>query len=406
MAKPDIRTHGFQNKTPLAEACNILLDDTNPLPPDDCESAEACGRVLAEQVPCPRPVPSFNRSAMDGFAVRSIDIRSVPVSLRVTGISLPGSACIQSVEPGTAARVMTGAAVPPGADAVVPVEQCRDDGSTVSILITTQQGKHVVQQGEDFQPGQTVLNAGHRLRAHDIAALSALGIGRVHLVRRPTVSILVTGNELLPPFSVPEFDRVCDANSPMLRELVKRDGAVSISTQTVPDQPVELASALLDHSTSDVVLISGGSSVGLEDHAPDALRKVGTLEVHGLALRPASPAGFGRLPSGTRVFLLPGNPVSCLCAYELLAGRLIRRLGGHSDELPHNTVHLPLASPLVSALGRTDFARVRVSEGKVDPLAISGAGRLSTVVLADGFVLVPEDCESLNQGEWVTVHLF
>ena len=343
---------------------------------------------------------------MDGFAVRSTDTRSVPVSLRVTGISLPGTPCIQSVEQGTATRVMTGAAVPQGADAVVPVEQCRLDGSTVSILVTTQPGKHVCLQGEDFRTGQAVLKTGHRLRAHDIAALSALGIGRVHVVRRPTVSILVTGNELLPPFSVPESDMICDANSPMLRELANRDGAGSISVQTLADQPKALISALLNHSTSDVVLISGGSSVGMEDHAPDALSEVGTLEVHGLALRPASPAGFGRLPSGTKVFLLPGNPVSCLCAYELLAGRLIRRLGGHSDELPHKTIQLPLASPLVSALGRTDFARVRVSEGKVDPLAISGAGMLSTLVLADGFVMIPPECETLQSGELVTVHLF
>lgn len=303
-------------------------------------------------------------------------------------------------------RVMTGAAVPQGADAIVPVEQSQLDGSIVSILTTCQPGKHVCFQGEDFQTGQTVLKTGHRLRAHDIAALSALGIGRVHVVRRPRVCILVTGNELLPPFSVPEFDKVCDANSPMLKELANRDGAGSISVHTVPDQSNALASALLDHSNSDVVLISGGSSVGLEDHAPDALRKVGKLEVHGLALRPASPAGFGSLPSGAKVFLLPGNPISCLCAYELLAGRLIRRLGGHSDELPHKTVGLPLASPLVSASGRTDFARVRVSEGKVDPLATSGAGMLSTVVLADGFVIIPPECETLQSGELVTVHLF
>lgn len=406
MTKPDLRTKGFQNKTPLAVSLDILLNEARPLPSDDCQSQRACGRVLADDVVCPRPVPSFNRSAMDGFAVRSADIRSVPVSLRVIGSSFPGSPHIQAVETGTATRVMTGAAVPDGADAVVPVEHCSLDGATVSILATTQPGKHVCAIGEDFRPGQIVLRAGHRLRAHDLAALSALGIGRVHVVRRPSISIILTGNELLPAFSIPESDKICDANSPMLRELANRDGAGSILIETVHDHHEALASVLVKQTTRDVVLVSGGSSVGLEDHAPDVLSRVGTLEVHGLALRPASPAGFGRLASGTRVFLLPGNPVSCLCAYELLAGRLIRRLGGHCDDLPHKTVRLPLGAPLISASGRTDFARIRVHDEKAFPLAISGAGMLSTVVLADGFVIIPPESEILQPGELVTVHLF
>jgi molybdopterin molybdotransferase len=226
------------------------------------------------------------------------------------------------------------------------------------------------------------------------------------VVRRPSISIILTGNELLPAFSIPEFDKICDANSPMLRELANRDGAGSILIEKVHDHHDALASVLMRQTTRDVVLVSGGSSVGLEDHAPDVLSRVGTLEVHGLALRPASPAGFGRLASGTRVFLLPGNPVSCLCAYELLAGRLIRRLGGHCDDLPHKTVRLPLGAPLISASGRTDFARIRVHDEKAFPLAISGAAMLSTVVLADGFVLIPPESETLEPGELVTVHLF
>lgn len=406
MTNPDIRTKGFQNKTPLEHAVEILLAGVSALPPDDTDSRMACGRVLAQAVRCPRPVPSFNRSAMDGFAVRGSDIKAPPVSLRLAGTSLPAHPSEQLIEQGSAVRVATGAEVPDGADTVVPVEECLLTGSEVLIRSTLPPGKNVILKGEDFKAGQAVLHAGHRLRPQDIAALSALGIDRVQLVRRPVVSILVTGNELLPPFSTPVEDSICDANSPMLKLLGERDGAIIKPAIHISEQKEPLVSALVEHSESDVILVSGGSSVGQEDHGAEALAKVGSLDVHGLALRPASPAGFGRLSSGTRVLLLPGNPVSCLCAYELLAGRLIRRLGGQPDTLPHRTVRLPLASPLISAFGRTDFARVRIRQERAEPLAISGAGRLSTVVLADGFVLVPPESEGLHAGELVTVHLF
>lgn len=406
MTNPDIRAKGFQIKTPLQTAVEILLAGVSALPPDDTESRLACGRVLARAIECPRPVPSFNRSAMDGFAVRGCDIKDTPVSLRLAGTSLPAQPCQQWGGQSSAVRVATGAAVPDGADTVVPVEECLVDGPQVLIRSTLPPGKNVILTGEDFRAGQTVLNAGHRLRPHDMAVLSALGVDRVQLVRRPVISILVTGNELLPPFSRPDGDRICDANSPMLRALGERDGAAIGPATHIRDLKESLASSLLEHSASDVILVSGGSSVGVEDHGAGALAGVGALEVHGLALRPATPAGFGRLPSGTRVFLLPGNPVSCLCAYELLSGRLIRRLGGQPDALPHRTMRLPLASRLVSVAGRTDFARVRIRDHEAEPVAISGAGRLRTVALADGFVLIPPEAEVLQQGELVTVHLF
>lgn len=407
MPLPDIQTRGFQAKTSLAAASKLLLEGKSPLPHELVESGAACGRALAQPVACPYPIPAFKRSAMDGFAVRARDMPSPPISLHLAGAAFPGQSIQDPLKPGTAIRVMTGAPVPPEADTVVPVEQCRVDGNTVTVLIPVAQGKHVALPGEDFTAGQIVFEKGHRLRPPDIAVLSALGITRVHLTRRPIVSILVTGNEILPPFSIMEGTRIADANSPMLWKLAERDGGAVIPTpKLIPDQPESLAATLADLAGSDVVLISGGSSVGLEDHAPGVLARMGSLDIHGLAIRPASPAGFGRLPSGTHVFLLPGNPVSCLCAYELLAGMLIRLLAGLPVHLPHRTQAVPLDSALVSALGRTDFARVRIKDGKAEPLATGGAGRLSTVALADGFVLIPPETETLSAGELVIVHMF
>jgi molybdopterin molybdotransferase len=172
----------------------------------------------------------------------------------------------------------------------------------------------------------------------------------------------------------------------------------------LPDQKEAIREALTTPG-ADVVLVSGGSSVGAEDHAPMILAEVGTLDIHGLAMRPSSPAGLGRIDS-TLVFLLPGNPVSCLCAYDFFAGRAIRLLGGRNPDWPHSTVELPLARKIVSAIGRVDYCRVIVQNQSVEPIALSGASILSSTTKATGFVIVPEDREGYGPGETVTVYLY
>jgi molybdopterin molybdotransferase len=173
----------------------------------------------------------------------------------------------------------------------------------------------------------------------------------------------------------------------------------------VPDRRDAVRDALAA-SDADLVLVSGGSSVGQEDHAPRALAELGELAVHGVALRPAAPAGFGFLPGGRVVFLLPGNPVSCLCAYDLFAGVALRLLGGLPPELPYRAATLPLGRKIVSAVGRVDYVRVRVEAGRVEPLATSGASVLTSTTRADGFVLVPRDSEGHAPGDAVTVHFY
>jgi len=195
-----------------------------------------------------------------------------------------------------------------------------------------------------------------------------------------------------------------DSNSVMLAALVRRDGGVPTVAPIVPDRRGAVRTAL-EQPRTDVILISGGSSVGQEDHAPRVLAELGELPVHGVALRPASPAGVGFL-NGRPVFLLPGNPVSCLCAYDLFAGRSIRRLGGRAPELPYATVTLPLARKLASAVGRVDYVRVQIKDGKVEPLATSGAAILSSTTRADGFVLVPRDSEGAAAGDPVQIYLY
>jgi molybdopterin molybdotransferase len=218
------------------------------------------------------------------------------------------------------------------------------------------------------------------------------------------VAILVTGNELLPPGSQPEGFRIVDSNSPMLAALVERDGGEGIEILRIPDHPDAIRTALT-RTAADLILVSGGSSVGTEDHAPRLVAELGELAVHGIAIRPAAPTGIGFLPEGRPVFLLPGNPVSCLCAYDLFAGRAIRRLGGGSWELHYRTTTAPLRVDWTSAAGRVDYVRVTLVSGHAE-VTPGGPSSLSSAVAADGFVLVAADCERLSAGESVTVYRY
>jgi molybdopterin molybdotransferase len=298
---------------------------------------------------------------------------------------------------------MTGAPLPEGADAVLPVEVVEVQGDKVVAQGDVAPQKHVGRAGEDIAAGTAVLPAGRVLRPQDVGVLASIGAGRVPVVRRPRVRIVVTGDELLPAGSVPEPPKIVDSNGPMLAALVARDGGSVINPGIVPDEPGAVLAAM--QSDCDVVLVSGGSSVGQEDHAPTLLREHGELAIHGLAMRPSSPAGMGRL--GERlVFLLPGNPVSCLCAYDFFAGRAIRGLGGRPVDWPYRRITAPLERKIVSTVGRLDYQRVRLIDGRVEPLAIAGASVLSSTVRADGFVLVPPDSEGHPPGAEVEVFLY
>jgi molybdopterin molybdotransferase len=410
----DVRTRGFHERAEVDAVLRLLDARTRPLPGEPVPLLEAAGRVLAEPVVAAVNVPGFARAAMDGFAVRAADTTGAgapsPVPLALVGESLPARPFGGEVGAGQAVRITTGAPVPAGADAVLPLEVAEERGESVLTREPVSAGRHVGRVGEDVVQGREVLPAGRTLRPQDVGLIASVGVGVVSVVRRPRVAVLVTGDELLPPGSVPEGYRIVDSNSPMLAALVTRDGGTCLSVRYLADRYETIRDAIRD-ADADVMLVSGGSSVGKEDHAPRAVAELGELAVHGVALRPAGPTGVGYLADEPRglpprcriVFLLPGNPVSCLCAYDLFAGRVVRRLGGRPWELPYRKRTLPLAAGVVSAVGRVDYVRVKIENGAVVPLAVSGASVLSTTVTADGFVLIDRDRSALTPGEPVDV---
>lgn len=409
----DVRMKGFASRSTVEAAVawidsslvNANADDTDRTEP--CGLFELAGRVLAKDIVSTISVPGFTRSMMDGFALRADETYGATpynsLSFQVIGTSFPGRPFEGTVRAGTAVRIMTGAPMPEGADAVLPVEFTEWTESTLAAAAEVSVGKNVGAIGEDVAEGSVLLKAGRVLRPQDAGVLSSIGCSSVPVLRRPVVRILITGNELLPAGTAPTGYQIADANGPMLTALVERDSGCHVLPQFVPDDKGSLRAAMLE--PADVVLVSGGSSVGQEDHAPEILKELGTLAIHGIAMRPSSPAGMGRIGT-TFVFLLPGNPVSCLCAYDFFAGRAIRGLGGRSLDWPYAKKDVVLTRKLVSTVGRVDYARVKINGTEAEPLAISGASVLSSTTQADGFIIIPADSEGLPPQARVTAYLY
>lgn len=407
-AGADIRMRGFRQRAPVEEVWHWLEGWIQPATTEEVPVGAAHGRVLGETVTAPEPIPPFPRAAMDGYALRGAETVGAgpynPLEFRVAGESLPGRPYPGALPAGGAVRIMTGAPVPEGADAVLPAEYAEEEGDRVAATADVPPRKHVGPTGEDVAEGEYLLDPGRVLRPQDAGLIASLGRDRVQVVTAPRVRLVVTGDELAAPGTVRGAAQIYDANSTVLRGLVDRDGGRVVRTERVGDDP-EAIRQLLTAGGADLVIVTGGSSVGAEDHAPRLLAEAGELAFHGVAMRPSAPTGLGRIGE-VPVFLLPGNPVSCLAGYELFAGRALRLLGGRDPELPHPAIRARLARKIASAVGRVDYCRVGLGAEGVEPIALSGASILSSTTRADGFVLVPADSEGYAPGTEVTVRLY
>jgi molybdopterin molybdotransferase len=400
--------HGFSQRSEVATALAWIDAHATRLPDEAVPLEDACGRVLTGDVIAPLDVPGFDRAAMDGYALRGSETAGAteynPLPFSVLGQALPGQPYAGVMRANAAIRIMTGAPVPEGADAVVPAEYASETAGAIVITQPVAPGQHVGHRGEDLRRGAPALAAGRRLRPQDVGLVASLGLAQAAVVRRPRVRMLVTGNEVRPPGAPKGPYEIYDANSYMLHGLVARDGGLLDSHHRLGDDPDAIRAALVAPG-ADVILVSGGSSVGSEDYAPQLVAKLGELPIHGVAMRPSSPAGIGRIGEAL-VFLLPGNPVSCLCAYEFFAGRAIRLRGGRPPGWPHRTRRCTVARKIVSAIGRVDYCRVRLVDDHVEPIALGGASILSSTTRADGFVVVPAESEGFGPGTDVDVYLY
>ncbi|HJZ92145.1 MAG TPA: molybdopterin molybdotransferase MoeA, partial [Gemmataceae bacterium] len=264
----DVRMRGFPTRTDVDDVVALIRTRVSVLGSEPVDLGDAVGRVLAEAVTATISVPHFDRAAFDGYAVRGSETagaaRDKLVTLKVVGEAMPGRPFVGAVGAGETVRIMTGSPMPPGADAVLPAESSEEIGGELKVTAPIEPGRHVGRTGEDIKAGRTVLFACRVLRPQDLGLLSSIGTGRVTVVRRPRVAIVVTGEELLPPGSMPEGYRIVDSNSVVLDALVRRDGGVPLPTLRLPDDPRAIRAAMTD-SGWDVLLVSGGTSVGRED---------------------------------------------------------------------------------------------------------------------------------------------
>ncbi|MCL6521829.1 MAG: molybdopterin molybdotransferase MoeA [Firmicutes bacterium] len=374
---------------------------------------EAAGRVLAEELAAPENVPGFDRSTVDGYAVRAAETtgasESLPAMLKLAGAVAMGRAAERPLGPGEAVYVPTGAMLPPGADAVAMIEHVEELDDLVNVLRPVAPGENVIRRDEDLRAGEPLLPPGHRLRVQDLAALAAAGRSEVPVRPRLGVAVLSTGDEVRPATS-PHLEpgEVRDVNGVTLSAAARADGARVRYAGIVPDDEAELArraAALL--AENDVLLLSGGSSVGTKDMTERVIAGLGRpgVLVHGVALHPGKPALLARIGEKA-VVGLPGHPVSALLIYHLFVRPILARLDGERPRPPRPLWRARLARNLASHPGESTYVRIRLveREGELWAEPVFGkSGLVGTLLEADGFLAIPPEREGFRQGETVEV---
>ena len=385
---------------------------------EEVELAAAPGRVLAQDLPAPETVPAFPRASMDGYAVRAGDTfgasPGLPQYLEITGEVLMGDVPERALGSGEAHRIATGGMLPPGADAVVMVEYTNEmPDKTMEVRRPVAPGENVLHPGEDVKAGEVLFPAGRSLRPQDIGLLAALGVTRLRVHRRPRVVVFSSGDEILPIQDKPPPGKVRDANAYLVAAQVAAGGGVPLLADIIPDNFQALRTALSDAlAEADLILISGGSSVGTRDLTLAAIQDLpgADILVHGVAIRPGKPTILADI-GGKPLMGLPGHPASAAIVMQVLGLPLLARLAGLADLTPPwgGKVMATLSRNLAGASGREDYVRVRLREDGdtlwADPV-LGPSGLLSPLVASHGLVMIPLDLEGLNQGEMLTVRLF
>jgi molybdopterin molybdotransferase len=410
--------HGRDEVTPADELVSVeshLEAILAMLPqPESIELrvADGLGLVLAETAVCETTLPAFDDSAMDGYALVAADLvtasRDEPMRLAVTGEVTAGAGTLPTVERGACVRIMTGAPIPPGADAVVPVELTAGGGTEALFHLPAREGDNIRRAGEDLVPGRELVAAGRRISPADVALLSAAGVSRIRCVPAPRVVIMATGDELVPADREPEVGRIRDSNSPMLAAMVKATGGLPFTTGAIPDDLDALVEAFesnLGHA--DLFLCTGGASAGVRDLLAEAIGRLGEVAAVKVAMRPGMPQIRGRIGS-TPVIGLPGNPVSSFVSFEVFVRPALRALQGRRD-VHRPTVIARAAEPLHAPPHKRAFLRVRLmrdgSGWSVKATGAQGSHMVSSIAQADGLAIVPEAVTEVRVGDEVRVML-
>ena len=393
----------FKKRTRVDLAKKTLLEHVSPIERRErIPIKDAVGRVLAENIISAIDVPDHRRAAMDGYAVRAEETTGAspanPVLLR------EGADCI---------RVHTGSPVPDGMDAVVMIEDTipAESGGMVEIRSAVHPNKHVSMVGEDVCHGDVVFGSGHHLRGCDIAMLGMIGISHVHVYDKPKVAIIPTGSELVPMHSETQMGKIRETNGLMVGLYVEKWGGIPVYRDIVIDDPGLIEKEILASADCDAIILCGGTSVGARDYVPGVIESLGSLLVHGVGLSPGKPAALGMIDTigetggetgALPVLSLPGYPVACLIALFEFGRPAICELA-RMPLMPDRLMRARLGAKIASKIGYLTYTRVRVTGGVAHPVMTSGAGILSSVTGSNGFVVIKEELEGLDEGDEVDV---
>jgi molybdopterin molybdotransferase len=408
----------------VEEALAEILSYVKPLAPERVPILDALGRVLVEEVVSEIDIPPFDNSAMDGYAVRAVDVAGArlesPVRLAVTGSVAAGSVAGQDLKPGTTIRIMTGAPMPRGADAVVPYEDTSDfdrpkeerlavPAKQIEVREAVQRRDHVRQAGEDIRQGEQVMAPGREIRPQEIGVLASLGHETVLVHRRPKVAILATGDELLEVHEPLAPGKIRNSNEYTNAALVTRTGGIPIRLGIARDTKADLKAKIQDGLAqgADLFLTSGGVSVGDYDVVKDVLDAEGQMQFWQVCMKPGKPLAFGLLRGGVPLIGLPGNPVSAMVSFEQFARPAIRKMLGHKD-LAKPTVQAIVDEPLTNS-GRRGFVRVVVRRQAgiyhASTTGEQGSGVLTSMAKANGLAIVPEGIRHVEAGSELVVQM-
>lgn len=389
-----------------------ILGSVEPIAPLDLQLLDAHGCILAETVTSDVDLPPFDNSSHDGYAVRMADVgragADAPVVLPVVGDVAAGAPSSYSVQPGLSVRIMTGAPVPTGADAVVPLEWTDRGIASVTVTKAPVEGAHIRRRGEDVSAGQVVLEAGTRLGPGQLGLLAAVGRDRVMVRPRPRVVIVSTGSELVEPGMRVSAGQIHESNSYMLTTAARESGALAFRVGIVPDDARSLMNAIEDQLIrADLVLTSGGVSVGAYDVVKEVLSRLGTVSFEKVAMQPGKPQGFGTIgPDSTPIITLPGNPVSSFVSFEVFVRPVIRRMLG-VDPLHRPVVRAVCQEGFRSPGARRQYMRgwLDVADGAyvVRPVGGAGSHLVGALAHANALIVVPEDVTEVAEGSPVEV---
>jgi len=403
------RLKGFEKLTNTDEALSTFLKGLKmkKMKLVQVPLHQALGRVLAENIVAEENLPPFDRSAVDGYAVRAQDtFEASQFSPKLLKLTKKGK-----VGENEAKQIWTGNPLPPGADAAVMLEHTRKIQGEIEVRASLTPGENISKRGEDIKKGDVAVEAGTRLKPHHIGLLAALGLTHVNVIEKPKVALVSTGNELVELGYKPKPNQVTDVNRLILSGMCMELGAEPLDLGIAKDDINEIGTKIKEGlKRADLVVTTGGTSVGYADLVPLAINQIGTpgVVVHGIAMRPGMPTALAML-QGKPIILLSGNPVAAMIGFEVFARPLILKMLGIQSE-PRPVLKAKLTRRVPSALGRRVFLRVyafeKGGEFFAEPVRIKGAGILSTMTKANGYVVIPENVEGLEEGEAVVVHLF